>query len=315
MTHSMKRDSGVLIIGHNGLTGKALSMRLKANGYRRILTIPIKDLVKQSAVENFFRKNRPDYVFFMDVKSGGITANSTYPAEFIYDNLQAETNVIHFAYKAKVKKLLFMASSCAYPKNCPQPMKEEYLLSGPLEPTSEAFAVAKIAGIKMCQYYNRQYGTNFICAIPATIYGPCDNLDPKTSHVIPGLIRKLHTAKINGRSNVTIWGSGKPRREFIHVDDVVDAVVFIMQKPKTPPVINIGTGSDISISELADLLKDIVGFKGKFNFDKTKPDGVTRKLLDMTHLRSIDWRARIGLELGLGGLYEWYVKRAKYINA
>ncbi len=307
MNHPMKRDSRILIIGHNGLTGKALSRRLKANGYGRILTIPVKDLVKQSPVENFFRKNRPDYVFFMDVKSGGIIANSTYPAEFIYDNLQAEINVIHSAYKAKVKKLLFMASSCAYPKNCPQPMKEEYLLSGPLEPTSEAFAVAKIAGIKMCQYYNQQYGTDFICAIPATIYGPGDNFDPTTSHVIPGILRKLHTAKMNGQSNVTIWGSGRPQREFIHVDDLVDAAVIIMQKPNTPPLINIGTGSDISIGELASFLKGVINFKGKINFDRSKPDGAAQKILDITRLRSIGWEAKVDLKAGLGNLYRGYI--------
>ncbi len=303
----MKKDSKILIIGHTSLGGRALLRHLKSDGYKKIFTIPVEDLVKQSAVESFFRKNRPDCVFFMDVKSGGIIANSTYPAEFIYDNLQAEINVIHSAYKAKVKKLLFMASSCAYPKNCPQPMKEEYLLSGPLEPTSEAFAIAKIAGIKMCQYYNQQYGTDFICAIPATVYGPGDNFDPKTSHAIPGLLRKLHTAKINGRPNATIWGSGKPRREFIHADDLADAAVFIMQKPNTPPLINIGTGSEISIGELANLLRDIINFKGKINFDRAKPDGAAKKLLDITRLRSIGWEAKVDLEAGLGNLYRGYI--------
>ena len=310
MNHSMKRDSRILIIGRNGLTGKALSRHLKADGYGRILTIPVEDLAKQSAVENFFKRNKPEYVFFMDVKSGGIIANSTYPAEFIYDNLQAETNVIHFAYKAKVKKLLFMASSCAYPKNCPQPMKEKYLLSGPLEPTSEAFAVAKIAGIKMCQYYNQQYGANFICAIPATIYGPGDNFDPKTSHVIPALMRKIHTAKIKEQSSVSIWGSGKPRREFIHVNDLVDASIFIMQRPSAPSLLNAGVGSDISIKELAYLLKEVVGFKGKFVFDASKPDGAAKKLLDITHLKSIGWTAKVDLETGLRNLYKWYIRHA-----
>lgn len=306
----MKRDSKILIIGHTSLGGRALLRHLKSDGYKKIFTIPVEDLVKQSTVENFFKKNRPDYVFFLDVKSGGIIANSIYPAEFIYDNLQAQTNVIHFAYKAKVKKVLFMASSCAYPKNCPQPMKEKYLLSGPLEPTSEAFAIAKIAGIKMCQYYNRQYGTDFICAIPATIYGPGDNFDLKTSHVIPALMRQLHAAKIDRRLGVTIWGSGKPRREFIHVDDLADAAVFIMQKPNMPLLINIGTGSDISINELAGFLKDILGFKGKFNFNRAKPDGVTRKLLDTTRLRSIGWTAKVSLKTGLRDLYRWYLKYA-----
>jgi len=303
----MRKDSKILIIGRNSFTGKVLLKRLEADGYRKIYAVPEKDLVKQDAVERFFKRNRPDYVFFMDVKSGGIIANSTYPAEFIYDNLQAETNVIHSAYKTKVKKLLFMASSCAYPKNCPQPMKEEYLLSGPLEPTSEAFAVAKIAGIKMCQYYNCQYKTNFICAIPATVYGPGDNFDPKTSHVVPALIRKLHAARINGRPSVTVWGSGKPQREFIHVDDLADAAVYIMQKPNTPPLVNIGTGKGISIGELASLLKDIINFKGKINFDRTKPDGAAKKLLDTTRLRSIGWEAKIDLKAGLGNFYRGYI--------
>ncbi len=311
----MKRDSKILIIGHESLAGKSLSRHLKVNGYKEILTMPAKDLASQGLVERFFRKNKPEYVFFMDVRSGGIIANSSYPAEFIYDNLRAEINAIHFAYKAKVKKLLFMASSCVYPKNSPQPMREEYLLSGPLEPTSEAFAIAKIAGIRMCQYYNQQYGTDFVCAIPATIYGPGDNFNLKASHVIPALMRRLHAAKINRRPGVTIWGSGKPRREFIHVDDLADAAVFIMQKPNTPPLINIGTGSDISISELAALLKEVVDFKGKFNFDRTKPDGTARKLLDTAKLRSNGWRARVGLKTGLRDLYEWYVKHAKSINA
>ena len=292
------------------MTGMALSRRLKADGFKKVFTMPARDLADQAAVGLFFKKNRPDYVFFMDVKSGGIIANSTYPAEFIYDNLQAEINVIHAAYKTKVKKLLFMASSCAYPKKCPQPMKEEYLLNGPLEPTSEAFAIAKIAGMKMCQYYNRQYGTDFVCAIPATAYGPGDNFDPKTSHVIPGLIRKLHAAKISRQSDVAIWGSGKPRREFIHVDDLADAVVFIMQKPKTPPVINIGTGSDISVKELAELLKDIIDFEGRLKFDRTKPDGAARKLLDAAKLKSIGWTAKASLKTGLRDLYRWYLRYA-----
>ncbi len=201
-----------------------------------------------------------------------------------------------------------MSSSCAYPKNFPQPMKEEYLLTVPVELSSEAFAIAKIVGIKMCQYYNLQYGTNFVCAIPATIYGPDDNFDPNTSHVIPALIRKLHTAKVNNGPNVTIWGSGKPRREFIHVDDLVDAVIFIMKKPKMPLLVNIGTGSDISVNELANLLKGITNFKGKFNFDRAKPDGVVKKLLDITQLKSMGWVTNVELTAGLDNLYEWYVK-------
>lgn len=245
----------------------------------------------------------------MDVRSGGIVANSTYPAEFIYENLQAETNAIHFAYKTKVKKLLFMASSCAYPKDCPQPMKEKYLLNGPLEPTSEAFAIAKIAGIKMCQYYNQQYGTDFISAIPATIYGPGDNFDLKTSHVIPALMRQFHEAKMRGRSSVTIWGSGKPKREFIHVDDLADAAIFIMRKPNIPSLVNIGIGSDIPISELAGLLKCVINFNGKLVFDRSKPDGAFKKLLDITQLKANGWTAKTDLETGLHDLYRWYIKQ------
>lgn len=304
----MKTDSKILIVGRDSLTGKALSQRLKADGFKKILAIPTKGLTRQSVVENFFKRNKPDYVFFMDVKSGGIIANSTYPAQFLYENLQAQTNVVHSAYRAKVKRLLFMASSCAYPKKCPQPMKEDYLLDGPLEPTSEAFAIAKIAGIKMCQYYNRQYGTDFICAIPATVYGASDNFDLETSHVIPALMRKIYTAKINNESVVTVWGSGKPRREFIHVNDLVDAVLLIMRKPKTPQLINIGTGSDISISELAAFLAKIVDFRGRIRFDRTKPDGAAKKLLDVARLRSIGWRAKVGLKDGLRMLCKEYGK-------
>jgi len=306
----MKKDSKILIAGCSGLTGQALHSRLKTDGYKRILTISGKNLLKQKTVERFFKKNRPDYVFFMDVKSGGIIANSAYPAEFIRDNLQAEINVMDLAYKVKVKKLLFMASSCSYPRDCPQPMKEKYLLSGPLEPTSEAFAIAKLAGMKICQYYNCQYGTEFICVIPATVYGPGDNFDLKTSHVIPALIRKLHAARINNRPNVSIWGSGNPRREFIHVDDLVDAVIFIMKRPGVPEIINIGTGRDISIKELAYILREILNFNGKFSFDTTKPDGAARKLLDVTQLKSVGWKPRIDLKTGLRDLCARYIKDA-----
>lgn len=305
----MKSDSKILVIGHNSLAGSWLLKRLRAEGYKKTFTISSEDLIKQEKAEQFFKKNKPDYVFFMDVRSGGIVANSTYPAEFIYENLQAEINAIHFAYKMKVKKLLFMASSCAYPKDCPQPMKEKYLLNGPLEPTSEAFAIAKIAGIKMCRYYNQQYGTDFISAIPATIYGPGDNFDLKTSHVIPALMRQFHEAKMRVRSSVTIWGSGKPKREFIHVDDLADAAIFIMRKPNVPSLVNIGIGSDIPISELAGLLKCIINFNGKLVFDRSKPDGAFKKLLDITQLKAIGWTAKTGLETGLRDLYRWYVKQ------
>lgn len=304
----MRKDSRILIIGHDSLAGRALIEHLKANGYKRIFTIPLRDLMKQNIIEHFFKKNKPDHIFFMDVKSGGIIANSTYPAEFIHDNLQAEINVIHLAYKTKVKKLLFMASSCVYPKKCPQPMKEEHLLTGPLEPTSEAFAIAKIVGIKMCQYYNRQYKTRFISVIPATIYGVGDNFNPETSHVIPALIRKFHEAKYRGAPNVVIWGSGRPRREFLHVDDMADAIIFLMDNPGTPEIINVGIGADVSIRELAGLLKEITGFKGRLKFDTRYPDGAYRKLLDVRRLKLLGWTAKVNLGKGLKGLYNWYTE-------
>lgn len=299
-----------MIIGWKSPVGQRLAERLKADDFKRIITMPEGGLSRQSAVERFFKSKRPRYVFFMDVRSGGIAANSAYPAEFIYDNLSAELNVIHASYKTGVKRLLFMASSCSYPKACLQPMREEYILSGPLEPTSAAFAIAKIAGMKMCQYYNRQYGTSFVCVIPATAYGPGDDFDIGTSHVIPALIHKIHSAKTGGRSSVTIWGTGSPRREFIHADDLADAAIKIMLDKKAPPVINIGTGHDVSIKELALLLKDITGFRGKLKFDRAKPDGAYRKLLDISKLKSTGWMPRVDLRTGLEDLYKWYLKHA-----
>ncbi|MBU0604977.1 MAG: GDP-L-fucose synthase [Candidatus Omnitrophica bacterium] len=295
----MNRNSKILIIGHNSLVGGALAARLKADGYKKILKIPTGDLMRQGAVERFFKDRRPEYVFFVDVRSGGIIANSTHPAEFIYDNLEAQINVIHAAFKAKVKKLLFVASSCSYPKMCRQPMKEEYLLGGLLEPTSEAYSVAKIAGIKMCQAYNKQYGTKFISVIPATPYGRHDDFDAKDSHVIPALIRKFNRAKVKGDPSVSIWGTGRPLREFIHADDLADALIFLMRVRRLPELINIGTGKEISIRDLAVYMKEITGFRGRLKFDISKPDGAYRKSLDTDRLKTLGWKARIGLRDGL----------------
>jgi GDP-L-fucose synthase len=291
--------------------------------------------MRQAEVEAFFKAEKPEYVFVAAAKVGGILANNTYPAEFIHENLMIETNVIHHAYKAEVKKLLFLGSSCIYPRDCPQPIKEEYLLSGKLEPTNESYAIAKIAGIKMCQSYNRQYGTRFISVMPTNLYGPRDNFDLETSHVLPALIRKFHEAKIREAnlpevtsglkrsapptssersersspvSSVTLWGTGTPRREFLHVDDLADACVFLMKHYEESEIINIGVGQDIPISELADLIKDIVGFKGGIQYDLSKPDGTPRKLLDVSKLQALGWRPKISLKQGIERTYAWYVE-------
>lgn len=307
----MNKNSRILIIGHKTLTGNALLRRLENEGVKRILHLPAKaDLTNQRAIRSFFTKQKPEFVFLMDVKSGGIFANSAYPAEFIYENLQAQTNIIDSAWRAGVRRLLFIASSCSYPKTCPQPMKEEYLLTGPFEPTNEAFSVAKIAGIKMCQYYNRQYKTDFISVIPATVYGPGDDFEPKTSHVLPAMIRKFHTAKEETSPSVTIWGSGRPRREFLHVDDMVNGCLFFMRRADTPEIINLGTGSDISIRRLAGLLKDISGFKGRLEFDAMKPDGAERKLLDIGKMEKLGFKITVDIASGVKELYNWYAARS-----
>lgn len=305
----MKKDARILIVGHSSLVGSALLQRLKMDGFKKVLTMTsLKfDLTDQKATRLFFKKEKPEYVFLIDAKSGGIMANCIYPAEFIYSNLQTQNNVIHSAWEARVKRLLFIASSCIYPKNCPQPMKEKYLLTGSLEPTSEAFAVAKIMGIKMCQYYNRQYKTNFISAIPATPYGPNDNFDLEASHVIPALISKFYAAKRQGKSAVTIWGTGRPRREFLYVEDMVDACIFIMKNFNIPEIINIGTGTDISIRELAELIRKIVNFDGKLKFDANKPDGALRKLLDSGRLKALGFEAETSLQAGIEKTYNWYL--------
>ncbi len=314
----MKKTSKIYIAGHSGLVGSAIKRRLESAGYENLLLRRHRelDLCDQAKVDEFFKGERPEYVFMAAAMVGGIMANSTYPAEFIYNNLAIELNIIHSAYKYGVKKLLFLGSSCIYPRNCPQPMREEHLLSGYLEPTNEPYAVAKIAGIKMCQAYNRQYGTNFISAMPTNIYGPGDNFDLETSHALPALIRKFHEAKIkdetrsgNLRSSVTVWGTGAPEREFLYVDDLADACVFLMESfnvSAEASLLNVGVGKVISIGELSHLIKDIVGYKGKIVFDKTKPDGTPKKLLDVSKINALGWKAKTALREGIEETYRWY---------
>jgi len=310
----MQRDDKIYVAGHRGLVGSAIIRRLSAGGYTNLVTRAHSelDLTSQAAVEEFFASEKPQYVFVAAAKVGGIKANSTQPAEFIYTNLVIETNVIHAAYRHGVKKLLFLGSSCIYPKFAPQPMREEHLLSGPLEPTNEAYAVAKIAGIKMCAAYNRQFGTNYVCVMPTNLYGPGDNYDPENSHVIPALIRKFHDAKARGSSEVVVWGTGNPRREFMYSDDLADACVFLMEQKDASELgelINIGVGTDIRIGELAGLVGEVVGFSGNIVFDPKMPDGTPQKLLDVSRLASYGWRPKMGLREGLRQAYADFLDR------
>ena len=316
----MNKNDTILIAGPRGLVGSALVRRLEQDGYTNLLT-PARsdlDLTDPDAVADWFGKNKPDHVFLAAAKVGGILANNTYPAEFIRQNLVIQNNLIHQSYVHNVKKLLFLGSSCIYPKHCPQPMKEEYLMTGPLEPTNSPYAVAKIAGIEMCRAYNRQYGTKFIPVMPTNLYGPNDNFDLETSHVLPALIRKFHEAKRAGAETVTVWGTGSPKREFLHVDDLAHACCFLMnmdfprEEYKNNPLYNIGTGTDISIKELAGLIQKITGFKGKIAFDTSKPDGTPRKLLDVSRMRSLGWEPGITLEKGIRHTYDWYKTTRAY---
>ncbi len=310
----MELDSRIFVAGHRGLVGSAISLRLKKKGYTNIIgrTHIELDLERQAQVESFFQEQRPDYVFLGAAKVGGIWANNSFPAEFIYSNIMVQTNVIHSAYRTGVKKLLFLGSSCIYPKHCPQPMKEEYLLTDTLEPTNEPYAVAKIAGIKMCQSYNRQYDTNFISVMPTNLYGPNDNFDLETSHVIPALIRKFHEAKVKSYPSVTIWGTGIPKREFLHVDDLADACIFLVNHYDKSDIINVGCGEDISIAEFALSVKDIVGYPGNIEYDTEKPDGTPRKVLDVSRLRGLGWKPKISLEEGIRKTYEWYCQQGNH---
>lgn len=306
----MQKNERIFVAGHKGLVGSAIVRKLQAEGYPNLILRSHKelDLMRQAEVEAFFRREKPEYVFLVAAKVGGILANNTYPATFIYENLLIESNVIHSAYAAGTKKLLFLGSSCIYPRDCAQPMKEEYLLSGKLEPTNEPYAIAKIAGIRMCQSYNRQYGTKFVSVMPTNVYGPEDNFDLETSHALPALIRKFHDAKMEGNNVVTVWGSGTPRREFLHVDDLADACLFIMKHYDENEMINIGVGKDITISELSALIKQIVEFNGEIRYDNSKPDGTPRKLLDVSRLDALGWQPKIPLREGIELTYRWYVE-------
>lgn len=305
----MEYNDKIYVAGHKGLVGSAIVRKLQNHGYVNILMKTRKevDLRRQAEVEAFLEQEKPDYIFLAAAKVGGIHANNTYPGEFIYDNLMIQSNIIHSAFLSKVKKLLFLGSSCIYPRQCPQPMKEEFLLDGKLEPTNEPYSVAKIAGIKMCQSYNRQYGTNYISVMPTNLYGPGDNFDLQNSHVLPALVRKFHEAKKQSKRTVEIWGTGKPRREFLHVDDLADASVFLMNHYNDSEIINIGVGKDITIRELAELIAQITGFKGDLVFNTSKPDGTPRKLLDISRISSLNWQAEIPLRKGIEQTYRWYL--------
>lgn len=306
----MKKESKIYVAGHRGLVGSAIVRNLKSKGYTNIIGKTHKelDLTNQQAVRVFFEEEKPEYIFLAAAKVGGINANNTYPADFIYENLQIQNNVIKAAHDFKVTKLLFLGSSCIYPKMCPQPMKEEYLLSGYLEPTNEAYALAKIAGLKMCQFFNKQYGTKFISVMPTNLYGPNDNYDLENSHVLPALLRKFHEAKINNEPYVEVWGTGKPLREFLHVDDMADACVFLMENYEGNDFFNVGTGKEISIKDLAKLIKEVVGYEGELVFNTRKPDGAPRKLLDVSRIGKLGWSYKIEVEDGLKSTYKEYVK-------
>ncbi|MGB9940431.1 GDP-L-fucose synthase [Methanosarcina sp.] len=312
----MEKESIIYIAGHRGLVGSAITKKLISKGYNNLVFRTHKelDLTDQQTVNEFFKSEKPEYVFLAAAKVGGILANSTYPAQFVYENLMIEANIIHASYTYGVKKLLFLGSSCIYPKLAPQPLKEEYLLTGPLEETNEAYAIAKIAGIRLCKHYNQQYGTNFISVMPTNLYGPNDNFNLETSHVMPALIRKFHEARVNKAPEVVVWGTGKPLREFMHVDDMADACVFLMENYDFSQIgefVNIGVGEDLPISELVEIIKETVGFEGEIRYDTSKPDGTPRKLMDVTKLNNLGWKAKISLKNGIRETYEWYQNQLK----
>lgn len=310
----MNLTDKIYIAGHHGMVGSAIHRHLLRKGYSNFLLKTSKevDLRSQQAVNDLFAAEKPDYVFLAAAKVGGINANNTYRAEFIYDNLIMEANIIKAAHEVSVKKMLFLGSSCIYPKNAPQPLKEEYLLTGTLEPTNEPYAIAKIAGIKLCDAFRSQYGSNFISAMPTNLYGPNDNYDLDNSHVLPALLRKFHEARENNAPTVTIWGSGEPLREFLHVDDMADACIFLMDNYNGEGLINVGTGKDISIKDLALLIKEIVGYKGEMVFDKSKPDGTMRKLMDVSKLEKLGWHSSVKLHDGIMEVYEDYKKKRNH---
>ncbi len=313
----MERDSRIYVAGHSGLVGAAVLRKLRESGYENIITRTRSelDLTRQADVEEFFKKEKPEYVFLAAARVGGIYANDTYPAEFIYENLAIQLNVINSAYLNRVRKLLFLGAGCAYPRECPQPMKEEYLMRGPLEPTNIAFGTAKIAGEIMCQSYDRQYGMDFIVAVPTNLYGPGDNFDPRDSHVIPALMRRFHEAKAQGLPSVTVWGTGSPRREFMYVDDCADACVFLMNNYDSPELINVGTGEDCTVRELAEIVKAVVGYEGKLKFDSSQPDGAPLKMLDSSKLHAMGWKHRTSLREGIEKTYKWFLEHPEDVRA
>jgi GDP-L-fucose synthase len=312
----LRKDARIYVAGQSGLVGSAITRRLVGGSFTNLLTAEREelDLRDQAAVNRWFAANRPEFVFLVAGTVGGILANSTRPAEFIYDNMMIHATVVDAAYREGVTKLLYLGSSCIYPRECPQPMKEEYLLTGPLEPTNEPYAVAKIAGIKLCQSYRRQYGCDFISAMPTNLYGPNDNFDLTSSHVLPALIRRFHDAKAEGRSEVVIWGTGGARREFLHVDDLADACLFIMERYDGDMHINVGTGEDLSIRELAELVREIVYPQAQLTFDTTKPDGTPRKLLDVSRLHALGWQHHVGLRQGIESTYEWFLANHEHLR-
>lgn len=306
----MNPNSRIYIAGNRGLVGSALMRALSAQGFKNIITASRSELnlLDQDAVNQFFKNQKIDYTIVAAAKVGGIIANSSFPADFLYENLTIATNVIHAAYKHKVKKLLYLGSSCIYPKACPQPIKEEYLLSGPLEPTNEAYAIAKIAGLKLCEFYRSQYGQNFIAAMPTNLYGPFDNFHPQNSHVLPALIRRFHEAKMVGAESVVVWGSGKPVRELLYSEDLANALIILMQKYNSDEVINVGTGQGLTIAEIAYQVKEVVGFEGSVVFDKSKPDGTPKKVLNIDKISRLGWKPTVPLKEGISRAYQWAVE-------
>ncbi len=307
---SMNKDAKIYVAGHTGLVGSTIIRTLQKESFTNLVVRTRKelDLCNQAAVDDFFAQERPEYVFLAAAHVGGIYANMTYPAQFIYNNLQITTHVIHAAYKYKVKKLLFLGSSCIYPRNCPQPIKEEYLLTDELEKTNEPYAIAKIAGIKMCQAYNKQYGTNFISCMPTNLYGPYDNFNLENSHVLPALLVKIYEAKKQAKPNVQVWGTGKPYREFLYVDDLADGLLFLMEHYNGSEIVNIGTGTDVTIKQLVDTIKEVVGYDGELVFDPSKPDGTPRKLLNVDKLHALGWRASTSLAEGIQKTLDWCIE-------
>jgi len=315
----MNKNDRIYVAGHTGLVGSGMVRALTAGGYGRVVTRDIAelDLTSQQTTDAFFAAERPDYVFLCAARVGGIMANSTYPAQFIYDNIMIAANVIHASYRCGVKKLLNLGSSCIYPRLAPQPLKEDCLLTGELEPTNEPYAIAKIAAIKLCRYFNTQYGTNFISVMPTNLFGPHDNFDLETSHVMPAMIRRFHEAKEQGAASVKLWGTGKPMREFLHVDDLAKACIHLMERYDAAEVgefVNIGTGTDLTIRELAQLVSEVVGYKGAIEWDASKPDGTPRKLLDVSRIHGLGWKARIGLKEGIRDAYAWFLDQNKAVK-